>query len=84
MKVGGWGMGINISSFLAAGWYYYLASTFEYLNNIYQKKLEKCCTLFTLYSLEISDPIKEQNTISEVARQSRTTMGDLADPATPL
>ena len=70
MKVGGWGMGINISSFLAAGWYYYLASTFEYLNNIYQKKLEECCALFTLYSLEIIDPIKEQNTISEVARQS--------------
>ena len=69
MKVGGWGMGINISSFLAAGWYYYLASTFEYLNNIYQKKLEKCCLLCTLYCLEISDPSKEQKTILKVARQ---------------
>ena len=63
---------INISYILAAGWYYYLASTLEYLNHIYQKKLEECCTLFTLYSLEIFDPIKEQNTISEVARQGET------------
>ena len=60
----------NISYILAAGQYYYLASTFEYLNHIYQKKLEECCcTLLTLYRLEISDPSKEQNTILNVARQ---------------
>ena len=50
---------VNSSYILAAGWYYYLASTLEYLNHIYQKKLEECFTLFTLYSLEIFDPIKE-------------------------
>ena len=32
----------NNSYFLAAGWYHCLASTIEYLNHIYQKKLEKC------------------------------------------
>ena len=32
--------------------------------------MEECCTLFTIYRLEISDHIKEQNTISEVAPQS--------------
>ena len=39
----------NISYILAAGWYHYLASTFEYLNHIYQKKLEESFTMFTLY-----------------------------------
>ena len=55
----------NISYILAAGWYYYLASTLEYLKHIYEKKLEENinCTLFTLYGLEISDPFKEQNMI---------------------
>ena len=48
----------NISYILAAGWYYYLASTLEYLKHIYGKKLEENRTLFTLYRLEISDPIK--------------------------
>ena len=60
---------INISHILAAGWYLYLASTLEYSNHIYQKKLEKCCTLSTLYCLLISDPSKKQNTILKVARQ---------------
>ena len=60
---------INNSYILAAGRYHCLASTFEYLNHIYQKKLEECCTLSTLYSLEISDPSKEQNTILKVAQQ---------------
>ena len=59
----------NISYILAAGWYHYLASTFEYLNHIYQKKLEESFTMFTLYWFEISDPSKEQNTILKVARQ---------------
>ena len=60
---------INSSYILAAGLYYYLASTLEYLNQIYKKKLEECCTMFTLYRLEIIDPSKEQNTILNVARQ---------------
>ena len=59
----------NSSYILAAGLYYYLASTLEYLDHIYQKKLEECWTMFTLYSLEIIDPSKEQNTILNVARQ---------------
>ena len=59
----------NNSYILATGWYYYLASTFEYLNHIYQKKMEECCTQLTLYRLEIFDPSKEQNTILKVARQ---------------
>ena len=59
----------NITYILAAGWYHYLASTLEYLKHIYGKKLEENRTLFTLYRLEISDPIKEQNTILKVARQ---------------
>ena len=59
----------NISYILAAVWYHYLASTFEYLKHIYEKKLEESCTLFTLYRLEISDPIKEQNMILKVAQQ---------------
>ena len=63
-------VGINNSYILAAGRYHSLASTFEYLNHIYQKKSEKCCLLCTVYCLEISVPSKEQNTISEVARQS--------------
>ena len=48
----------NITYILAAGWYHYLASTLEYLKHIYGKKLEENRTLFTLYRLEISDPIK--------------------------
>ena len=59
----------NNSYILAAGLYQYLASTLEYLNHIYQKKLEECCILSTLKRLEISDPSKEQNTILKVARQ---------------
>ena len=59
----------NSSYILAAGLYYYLASTLQYLKNIYQKKMEECCTMFTLYSLIISHPSKEQNTILNVARQ---------------
>ena len=59
----------NISCILAAGQYYYLASTFEYFNHFYKKKLEECCILSTLQRLEISDPSKEQNTIMKVARQ---------------
>ena len=31
---------INSSFILAAGWYYYLASTFEYFNHNYQNKME--------------------------------------------
>ena len=62
-------MYVNYSYILAAGWYYYLASTLEYLNHFYQKKLEECCILSTLQRLEISDPSKEQNTIMKVARQ---------------
>ena len=62
-------LGSNNSHILAAGLYYYLASTLEYLNHFYQKKLEECCTMFTLYSLIISHPSKEQNTILNVARQ---------------
>ena len=42
------GVHINNSYILAAGLYQYLASTFEYFNHIYQKKLEKCRTLLTL------------------------------------
>ena len=60
---------INNSYILAAGRYHCLASTLEYLNHIYQKKLEECCILSTLKRLEISDPSKEQNTILKVARQ---------------
>ena len=30
----------NSSYILAAGWYYCLASTFEYFNHIYKKKME--------------------------------------------
>ena len=41
-------MTTNSSYILAAGLYYYLASTLEYLDHIYQKKLEECCTMFTL------------------------------------
>ena len=59
----------NNSYILAAGRYHSLASTFEYLNHIYQKKSEKCCLLCTLYCLEISVPSKEQKTILKVARQ---------------
>ena len=52
MKVGGWGMGINISSFLAAGWYYYLASTFEYLNNIQHLSKEIGKMLHPVHSVQ--------------------------------
>ena len=60
---------INNSYILAVGLYYYLASTLQYLNHIYQKKMEKCCILSTLYWFVISDPSKEQSTILKVARQ---------------
>ena len=40
--------------------------TSEFLENICEKKLQECCTLFTLYEFKVLALINNLNTISKV------------------
>ena len=50
----------NISYILAAGWYYYLASTLEYLKHIYEKNWKKIAPDSLYTDLKYLIPLKNK------------------------